>query len=198
MSVFDLRHDDAPCYACLFPEGRVAARCVAPGFGVFAPLVGVVGSIQAAEALKLLMGIGQSLNGRLLLHNALDGDWRAIRLKKDPACPVCAARGHLTLGRRRLGGGESELAVGFREVADQGARIGRFFLETLCLAVLRAERIEITLDIEDVDRLGKSSGAQYSANSALRGTSFTSIDSWQSGRRVGEILILAVSFQNQS
>lgn len=94
VSVFDLRHDDAPCYACLFPEEAGGGEMRCAEFGVFAPLVGVVGSIQAAEALKLLMGIGQSLNGRLLLHNALDGDWRAIRLKKDPACPVCAARSH--------------------------------------------------------------------------------------------------------
>jgi molybdopterin/thiamine biosynthesis adenylyltransferase len=89
ISVFDLREGNEPCYACLFPEqaNEAEMRCVE--FGVFAPLVGVVGSMQAAEALKLLMGIGQSLSGRLLLYNALGAEWRPIRLKKDPACPVC-------------------------------------------------------------------------------------------------------------
>jgi len=58
-------------------------------FGVFAPLVGVVGAMQALEALKLLIGIGTSLSGRLLLFDALAADWRAIRLKRDPGCEAC-------------------------------------------------------------------------------------------------------------
>jgi molybdopterin-synthase adenylyltransferase len=91
ISVFDLRRDEAPCYACLFPENARDAEMRCAEFGVFAPLVGVVGALQAAEALKLLIGIGQSLSGRLLLYNALDADWRSVRLKKDPGCPVCAA-----------------------------------------------------------------------------------------------------------
>lgn len=90
ISVFDQRQADAPCYACLFPEEAGGGEMRCAEFGVFAPLVGIVGSIQAAEALKLIMGIGRSLNGRLLLHNALEADWRSIRLKKDPACPVCS------------------------------------------------------------------------------------------------------------
>jgi len=92
ISVFDLREDSAPCYACLFPEqaGEDEMRC--SEFGVFTALVGVVGATQAAEALKLLMEIGRSLSGRLLLYNALDAEWRSIRLKKDPACPVCGIR----------------------------------------------------------------------------------------------------------
>jgi adenylyltransferase/sulfurtransferase len=57
--------------------------------GVFAPLTGIVGSIQAAEALKLLAGAGESLGGRLLLLDALAMQVRTIRLRKDPACPVC-------------------------------------------------------------------------------------------------------------
>lgn len=90
VSVFDLRSAQAPCYACLFPaEGETGeVRCAE--FGVFAPLVGVVGSMLAAEALKLIIGIGQSLSGRLLLFSALDGAWREIRLKPDPLCTVCA------------------------------------------------------------------------------------------------------------
>ena len=92
ISVFDLRQPDAPCYACLFPENARDAEMRCAEFGVFAPLVGVIGTLQAAEALKLLMAIGHSLSGRLLLYNALDADWRTLRLKRDPACPVCASR----------------------------------------------------------------------------------------------------------
>lgn len=92
ISVFDPRQPHAPCYACLFPEEAGGGEMRCAEFGVFAPLVGVVGSMQAAEALKLVMDIGASLSGRLLLYNALDAEWRSIRLKKDPACPVCAGR----------------------------------------------------------------------------------------------------------
>jgi len=90
IAVFDLRHVAAPCYACLFPEHAQDAEMRCAEFGVFAPLVGVVGSIQAVEALKLLIGIGESLSGKLLLHDALSADWRTLRLKKDPGCEVCA------------------------------------------------------------------------------------------------------------
>ncbi len=92
VSVFDLRQADAPCYACLFPvEGQTGEmRCAE--FGVFAPLVGVVGSLQAAEALKLLIGVGQSLSGRLLLIDSLNAQWRTIRVRRDPHCPVCQKR----------------------------------------------------------------------------------------------------------
>jgi adenylyltransferase/sulfurtransferase len=90
ISVFDPRHADSPCYACLFPEEAGGGEMRCAEFGVFAPLVGIIGSTQAAEALKLITGIGASLNGRLLLHNALEAEWRVIRLRKDPACPVCA------------------------------------------------------------------------------------------------------------
>jgi adenylyltransferase/sulfurtransferase len=89
VAVFDLRRPDSPCYYCLFPEagGEEGERCAV--MGVFAPLVGIIGSMQAAEALKILSGAGQSLNGRLLLLDGLQMEWRSIRLKKDPACPVC-------------------------------------------------------------------------------------------------------------
>lgn len=89
VTCFDRRLPEAPCYACLFPEaaGEDEMRCAE--FGVFAPLVGVVGALQAAEALKLIMNIGCGLSGRLLLYNALSAEWREIRLKRDPACPVC-------------------------------------------------------------------------------------------------------------
>jgi adenylyltransferase/sulfurtransferase len=89
VAVFDLRAPASPCYHCLFPEagGEEGERCAV--MGVFAPLVGIIGSIQAAEALKILCGAGQPLNGRLLLLDGLQMEWRSIRLKKDPACPVC-------------------------------------------------------------------------------------------------------------
>ena len=89
IAVFDLRQASAPCYACLFPEHASDAEMRCAEFGVFAPLVGVVGSIQAVEALKLLIGAGESLSGRLLLHDALSADWRSLRLKKDLGCEVC-------------------------------------------------------------------------------------------------------------
>jgi len=91
VSVFDRRDGQAPCYACLFPEAAEEAEMRCAEFGVFAPLVGVVGSLQAAEALKLLMGIGHSLSGRLLLYDALGAEWRQVRLKRDPVCPVCGS-----------------------------------------------------------------------------------------------------------
>jgi len=90
ISVFDLRRDDAPCYHCLFPDQGDANDGPCALFGVFAPLVGIIGSMQAAEALKLLIQAGDSLNGRLLLLNALNMEWRTLKLKRDPACAVCA------------------------------------------------------------------------------------------------------------
>lgn len=92
VSVFDVRQPDSPCYACLFPEDLEPEELRCAVMGVFAPLTGIVGTIQAAEALKLLAHIGQSMAGRLLLLDALAMDWRTVRLKRDPACPVCAAR----------------------------------------------------------------------------------------------------------
>jgi adenylyltransferase/sulfurtransferase len=91
VAVFDLRAPGAPCYACLFPESgeNEDVRCAV--MGVFAPLTGIVGSIQAAEALKLITGSGETLAGRLLLLDALTMQVRTITLRKDPACPVCGA-----------------------------------------------------------------------------------------------------------
>lgn len=91
ITVFDLRDTAAPCYACLFPEDAQDAEMSCAEFGVFAPLVGAVGSIQAMEALKLLMGAGTSLSGKLLLYDALNAEWRSLRLKKDPGCEVCGS-----------------------------------------------------------------------------------------------------------
>jgi adenylyltransferase/sulfurtransferase len=78
-----------PCYQCLYPaDGQVDETCSANG--VLAPVVGMVGSLQATEAIKLLTGVGETLIGRLLLLDALTMEWRSIRLRADPACPVCA------------------------------------------------------------------------------------------------------------
>jgi adenylyltransferase/sulfurtransferase len=78
-----------PCYHCLYPdEGELDESCSANG--VLAPVVGVIGSIQAIEAIKLLTGAGEPLTGRLLLFDALQMAWRSIKLNPDPACPVCA------------------------------------------------------------------------------------------------------------
>ena len=91
ISVYDLRHAEAPCYHCLFPESGEADEVRCAVLGVFAPLTGIIGAMQAAEALKLAAGIGQPLVGRLLMLDALDMSWRQIKFRKDPDCPVCAA-----------------------------------------------------------------------------------------------------------
>ena len=89
ISVYDLRRSDAPCYHCLFPEGEDIEEVRCAVMGVFAPLTGIIGSMQAAEALKLAAGIGESLSGRLLLLDTLDMEWRTVRFAKDPGCAVC-------------------------------------------------------------------------------------------------------------
>lgn len=92
VSVFDMRQAESPCYHCLFPEGEDVEEIRCAVMGVFAPLTGIVGTVQAAEALKLLAGCGEPLVGRLLLLDGLAMDWRTIRLGRDPSCPVCATR----------------------------------------------------------------------------------------------------------
>ena len=92
LSVYDTRVATNPCYACLFPPDATfeEARCAT--MGVFAPLVGIVGTVQAAEALKLLAGIGSSLAGRLQMLDARTMEWTDIRLGRTPGCPVCGHR----------------------------------------------------------------------------------------------------------
>ena len=90
ISVFDFRHLDSPCYHCLFPDNGEESDLRCATNGVFAPLVGMIGTAQAAEALKLIMNIGESLQGRLLLLDALSMEWRTIKLTRDPQCAVCA------------------------------------------------------------------------------------------------------------
>jgi adenylyltransferase/sulfurtransferase len=90
VSVFDLRDPDAPCYHCLFPEGEDVEETRCAALGVFAPLTGIIGSLQASEALKLLAGIGKPLQGRLLLIDALTQTWRVTTFARDPGCPMHA------------------------------------------------------------------------------------------------------------
>ncbi len=89
VSVYDPRDPQAPCYACVFPpqEQFEETRCAT--MGVFAPLVGIIGSLQAAEALKLLTGAGQPLTGRLLMLDGLRTAWDEIRVPRQAGCPVC-------------------------------------------------------------------------------------------------------------
>ena len=92
ISVYDTRQADAPCYACIFPPDATFEEVRCSTMGVFAPLVGIIGSMQAAEALKLLAGVGSSLAGRLQMLDARSMEWTEIRLPRQPACPVCAGR----------------------------------------------------------------------------------------------------------
>lgn len=89
ISVYDLRQPDAPCYGCLFPPSVPAPEAACASMGVFAPLVGMVGTVQAAEALKLLSGVGRPLAARLLMVNALTMEWNEMRLARAPDCEIC-------------------------------------------------------------------------------------------------------------
>ena len=92
VSVYDTRQPEAPCYACLFPAEATFEEVQCATMGVFAPLVGIIGSVQAAEALKLLAGVGTSLAGRLQMLDARTMEWTEIRLQRSPGCAVCAGR----------------------------------------------------------------------------------------------------------
>ena len=91
VSVYDTRDAKSPCYACLFPAEATFQEVQCATMGVFAPLVGIIGSVQAAEALKLLMGVGESLAGRLQMLDARTMEWTEVRLARNAACGVCAA-----------------------------------------------------------------------------------------------------------
>lgn len=91
LSVFDPRRDNSPCYHCLYGHGSEAELTCSEA-GVIGPLVGLVGSLQALEALKLLAGFGEPLVGRLLLIDALTSRMRELRVKRDPGCAVCGSQ----------------------------------------------------------------------------------------------------------
>jgi molybdopterin/thiamine biosynthesis adenylyltransferase len=90
VAVFDPRNADSPCYHCLFGEGEDLEETRCATMGVFAPVVGIVGATQAAEALKLLADAGETLAGRLLVLDALAMQWRELVVPRDPRCPVCS------------------------------------------------------------------------------------------------------------
>lgn len=89
ISVYDPRGGQRPCYACLFPPSAQFEEVACATLGVFAPLVGIIGSMQAAEALKLLLGVGEPLAGRLLMLDARGMRWSEIEMSRDEACEVC-------------------------------------------------------------------------------------------------------------
>ena len=88
LSVFDSRAADSPCYRCLYEEGHEQDETCSEN-GVLAPVVGIIGAMQALEAIKLIISTGTDLSGRLLLFDGLAHDWRTLNLTRDPACPVC-------------------------------------------------------------------------------------------------------------
>jgi molybdopterin/thiamine biosynthesis adenylyltransferase len=91
ISVYDVRDEQAPCYACVFPPESTFEEVRCATMGVFAPLVGIIGSMQAAEALKLLAGTGRSLAGRLQMLDGRTMGWSEIRMNRQAGCAVCAA-----------------------------------------------------------------------------------------------------------
>ncbi len=98
VSVFDPRRADSPCYRCLYDDASSEGEACSQ-VGVVAPLLGIVGSVQATETLKLITGAGEPLDGRVVANDALHMEWRELRLRKRDGCPVCAARGDLAASR---------------------------------------------------------------------------------------------------
>jgi len=92
VSVFDPRRADSPCYACVFPPDQEMEEARCATMGVFAPLVGIIGAMQASEALRLLAGVGTSLAGRLQMLDGRAMEWSEMRVPRDPSCPVCGER----------------------------------------------------------------------------------------------------------
>lgn len=88
VSVFDLRDANSPCYRCLYDENGTTEETCSTN-GVISPMVGIIGSIQALETIKLVAGIGETLTGKLLITDGLYQEWRSMKLRKDPHCPVC-------------------------------------------------------------------------------------------------------------
>ncbi|MGL4766636.1 MAG: HesA/MoeB/ThiF family protein [Formosimonas sp.] len=89
ISVFDPRHADAPCYACLFAPQHGVPNEPCASLGVFAPLVGIIGAMQAAEALKVVAHVGEPLTARLLMLDARSMTWRTLNFERNPNCSIC-------------------------------------------------------------------------------------------------------------
>ncbi|MFZ9666053.1 MAG: HesA/MoeB/ThiF family protein, partial [Limnohabitans sp.] len=92
LTTYDTRDAASPCYACLFPPDQAPEEVRCSTLGVLAPLVGVIGTLQATEAVKLLAGVGRSLVGRLQLLDGRSLEWTEMRLRRQPDCPVCQHR----------------------------------------------------------------------------------------------------------
>ncbi len=88
LAVFDAGNSDSPCYSCLYKSGEEADQNCTEN-GVLAPLVGIIGAMQALEAIKVLLKLGENLAGRLVLFDGLTHEWRTLKLPRDPQCPVC-------------------------------------------------------------------------------------------------------------
>lgn len=98
ISVFHHENPDAPCYRCLYRDGDADPAQTCSESGVLAPVVGVIGTMQATETIKVLLGIGETLGGRLMLFDALAMEWRTLRLRKDMECPVCGTGARTSAG----------------------------------------------------------------------------------------------------
>jgi molybdopterin/thiamine biosynthesis adenylyltransferase len=92
LAVYDARNDQSPCYACIFPPDNVPEEVRCATMGVLAPLVGVIGTMQAMETVKLITGIGSRLTGRLQMLDGRGMEWNEVRLQRDAACPVCSCQ----------------------------------------------------------------------------------------------------------
>ena len=88
VAVFDSRKEDSPCYHCLYKEGEETDQTCSEN-GVLSPVVGIIGSLQALEALKIILSLGKTLTGRLLAFDGLTLEWRTLKLQQDPACKTC-------------------------------------------------------------------------------------------------------------
>jgi molybdopterin/thiamine biosynthesis adenylyltransferase len=93
LMVFDLRQKSSPCYSCIFPEDAEVEEVQCSTMGVFAPLTGVIGAMQAMEAIKIVAGVGTSLSGKLQVFDAMAAEWRTVKVAKDPACAACRQNG---------------------------------------------------------------------------------------------------------
>ncbi|PMS21295.1 molybdopterin biosynthesis protein MoeB [Trinickia dabaoshanensis] len=91
ISTFDFRDAHSPCYACVFPEDQPFEEVACSQMGVFAPTVGIIGTMQAAEALRVIGGIGQTLTGRLMMLDSLRMEWTTMKIARQSDCPVCGS-----------------------------------------------------------------------------------------------------------
>jgi adenylyltransferase/sulfurtransferase len=92
LMVFDLSKPSSPCYSCVFPEDAEVEEVQCSTMGVFAPLTGAIGAMQAMEAIKLVASVGSSLSGRMQIYDAMNAEWRTVKVAKDAACAVCSGQ----------------------------------------------------------------------------------------------------------